>query len=88
MRKEWPAETAAAKRAREKLDAERACLEALKQRMREKPNEPTAKKTLYQEFSAVSDRALDRCYARAARETGAVAWSKAGRRRRQPSDSN
>ena len=87
MRQEWPAETAAAKRAREKLDAERVCLEALKQRMTEKPNEPVAKKTLVREFPAISGRALDRCYARAARETGAVAWSKAGRRRRQRSDS-
>jgi hypothetical protein len=88
MRKEWPAETAAKKRARERLDTECACFENLKQRMREKPNEPVAKKTLAREFHpAISERAFNRCYAQAVRETGAVAWTKAGRRRRQPSDS-
>jgi hypothetical protein len=85
MRQEWPAETAAAKKAPEKLDGESACLEALKQRMREKPNEPVAKKTLAREFSDISERALDRCYSRAARETSAVAWAKPGRRRRASS---
>jgi len=37
MRKEFPAQTAATKRAHEKQERERACLEALKQRMKEKP---------------------------------------------------
>jgi hypothetical protein len=87
LRKEWPAETAATKRAGEKLDAERACLENLKQRMREKPNEPVAKESLRRELPGTSERAFIRCYAQAVQETGAVAWTKAGRRRRQPTDS-
>jgi hypothetical protein len=84
MRKEFPAETAATKRAREKQDGECACLEALKHRMREKLNEPVVKETLRREFDGISERAFIRCYGRAAKETGAIAWTKAGRRCRQP----
>jgi hypothetical protein len=86
MRREFPAQTAATKRAHEKQEGERACLEALKQRMKEKPNEPVGKEILRREFDDISERAFIRCYGRAAQETGAAAWTKAGRRRRQPTD--
>ena len=80
---EPPAETPAMRRARETQERERKWLKALMERMRVDPNVPVAKRTLRKDFPGISGRALDRLFPQASRETGCVAWSKAGRRRRR-----
>jgi|SRR5271165_3708089 len=45
---------------------------------------PPTKETLRAEFEGVSGRAFDKLFTQAVRETGAAAWSKGGRRPRQP----
>jgi hypothetical protein len=84
--REWPVEAPSASAGRQKRKRERACLDALKERMKAKPTEPTAKRKLRSEFPDVSERAFNLLFAMAARESGAVAWRAAGRRRRQPTD--
>ena len=78
--------TAATKKARQQQERELRYLEALKRRMREKPNDPDVKATLHQEFNGVSKRAFNELYGRAAKETGTDAWTKPGRRRGQRRD--
>jgi len=82
MHKEWPAETPATTGARQKQEQESACLKAVMELMRAEPNEPIAKETLRAKFVGVSERAFDKLYTQAVRETGAAAWSKGGRRHR------
>jgi len=82
MHKEWPAETPATTGARQKQEQESACLKAVMELMRAEPNEPIAKETLRAKFVGVSERAFDKLYTLAVRETGAAAWSKGGRRHR------
>jgi hypothetical protein len=84
--REWPVEAPSASAGRQKRKRERACLDALKERMVAKPTEPTAKRKLRSEFPDVSERAFNQLFTKAARESGAVAWRAAGRRRRQPTD--
>lgn len=83
MKMEWPAATPATNRAHDKQEGESAFLHAAKERMLATPNNPIAKQKLLLELPKVSERAFDRLYSQAARETGCVAWSKAGRRRRK-----
>jgi hypothetical protein len=94
IREEWPDETLAAERpekqeskattaARIKQERENACLEALKERMRANPNDPVAKEKLRQDFPGFSARAFNQLFSQASRETGCVAWSKGGPRRRK-----
>src|ERR1700677_4915158 len=83
MKMEWPAATPATNRAHDKQEGESAFLHAAKERMLASPNNPIAKQKLLRELPKVSERAFDRLYSQAARETGCVAWSKAGRRRRK-----
>jgi hypothetical protein len=52
------------------------------ERMSADPDVPVAKKKLRQDFSKISERAFDRLFSQASRETKCVAWSKAGPRRR------
>jgi hypothetical protein len=77
------AETPATKRAREKQQREQACLTALMERMRADPNDPISKGKLRKEFPWISKRAFGRLFSQASRESGCLAWGKAGRRRRQ-----
>ena len=78
-----PAESPAMKRAPEKQQRERACLTALMERMRADPNVPVPKKELWPDFPGISERAFDRLFSHASRETDCAAWSRAGRRRRK-----
>ena len=77
---ERPAETPAMKRARDRHENERACQEALMERMRANPNDPVPKGKLRLEFPEVSGRAFHQLFRQAVRETRCFAWSKAGRR--------
>jgi hypothetical protein len=79
---EPPAETPAMKQARDRQEKERACLKALMERMRADPSVPVAKKKLRPDFSEVSERAFDRLFSQASRETGCADWSKPGPRPR------
>jgi hypothetical protein len=76
------AETPAMKQARDRQEKEDACLKALMERMRANPSVPVAKKKLQQDFLEVSQRAFDRLFSQASRETGCADWSKPGRRPR------
>jgi hypothetical protein len=78
---ERPAETPAMNRARDKAENERACKEALMERMRANPNAPITKEELQQDFPKISGRAFDGLFSQASLETGCVAWRKAGRRK-------
>jgi hypothetical protein len=80
MKMEWPAATPATNRARDQQENERACLEALKERMRANPNDPVPKKKLRLEFPEVSGRAFHQTFRQAVREAQCFAWSSAGRR--------
>jgi hypothetical protein len=84
---ERPAETPAMKRARDRHENERACQEALMERMRANPNAPVTKKKLRLEFPEASGRAFHQLFRQAVRETRCLAWSKGGRRR-QKRDAN
>ena len=57
---EPPAETPAMKEARDRQENERACLNALMERMSADPDVPVAKEKLRQDFSKISERAFDR----------------------------
>ena len=83
MQKRWRPETPAMRTVREKKASEKACLAALIVRMTETPNDPVPKRELMLAFPAVSERTFDRLYSQAARDSGCVAWSKGGRRRRK-----
>jgi hypothetical protein len=83
MKMEWPAATPATNRARDREEKESGCLKVLKERMRGDANVPVSKEELRQDFPEVSARAFASLFSHASRETGCVAWSKAGRRRRK-----
>jgi hypothetical protein len=76
-------ETPAMKLTREKQQREQACLTALMDCMRADPNDPVSKGKLQEEFRWISKRAFGRLFSQASRESGCLAWSKAGRRRRK-----
>jgi hypothetical protein len=78
-----PAETPATRRTREKQEHEQACLKALMERMRANPKDPVPKGELREDFPLISERAFDRLFSQASRETGCAAWSRAGPRRRK-----
>jgi hypothetical protein len=80
---EPPAETPAMKRTREKQEQEQASLKALMDCMRADPNDPVPKGKLREDFPGITERAFDRLFSHASRETDCAAWSKAGRRRRK-----
>ena len=81
----WPAMTRARESAAAKSKAETQCLEALKRRMQADPDHPIPKKKLKPEYPNLSQRAFERLYSQAARDTGASAWSAPGARPRTPS---
>ena len=78
IRREWRPETGAMKTVRERRANEKACLRALIERMRATPNDPVPKRQLKPQVPGVSERAFERLYSRAVRESGCLAWSKGG----------
>jgi hypothetical protein len=83
IRERWRPETEAMRTVRERRASERACLAALIERMKEAPGNPVPKGELKPLFPDVSRRTFDRLFSQATRDSGCVAWSMGGRRRRQ-----
>jgi hypothetical protein len=80
VHREWPPETAAATKIRDRIRKEKACLVALIEQMKVKPTHPVPKAQLRPKFPGVSERGFEKLYSQAVRESGSVAWSKGGRR--------
>lgn len=80
----WPAEPETTRRVRHTCAAEKRVKAELCKLMRNQPTQPIPKAALaaLPIFQGVTDRALGRIFTNAVRETGAVAWSKGGRRPR------
>jgi hypothetical protein len=73
-------ETPAAKRARDRFEAERACEQTLREVMTAAPHVPIPKSELRKRFSNLSGRAFDRAFTQAAVNAGSSAWTSGGRR--------
>ena len=76
-------ETPAAKRARDRLEAEKACQKVLMELMAAAPNAPISKSDLRKRFPNLSRRGFERAFAQSAVNAGCPAWSSGGRRRKR-----
>jgi hypothetical protein len=81
-RRLWPRESAAVKRQHQTIAAETRCRQALENLMRLHPGAPISKDELkqYPECSGVGRNGFNRAFVAAVRNSGAAAWSRAGRR--------
>jgi hypothetical protein len=65
-----------------RVSGETACRKRLTAMMREHPENPVPKRDLRGMFSGVSGRGFERAFAGAVADSGAVAWSASGRRKK------